>query len=417
MVWLSHYGKLLTSLKIEEFGLVQQQLPCTNLLELRMLFGCTVQLGPGGLHMGVLHCCTKLTLLELRCSIFDAHAGRIDCLSSLVHLQHLVVFPANMPIPLMLSSATLPSLKHLTYFLARDLSIDHLTQFSGLTSLRELNLDAYSDMAVGPSSVPGLVFPASLTKLELLSDVEAGLLSLVPPGLQELRVWGGVEGPADGPDSLFACMAGLQRLSRLSALCLVPVPGLHWPPPGPAYSALTANTNLVQLELLGTNCPQGVWQYVFPAAHKLPHLAYLELQDADGVDASAPAPVWSAVDINRLVTCCPSLSDIVNLSLQPGLHVSALQQLTALTRMEVFYNANDHAVFSESVRGLAAISQLKVLDVKQVSLAFKLASLLPLTSLTALTDLRVYWYPHDDHSWPPPALSLWYNTAQVNHSR
>lgn len=103
---------------------------------------------------------------------------------------------------------------------------------------------ADSSIAVGPSSVPGLVFPASLKTLVLLSPVEAGLLSLVPTGLQDLRIKCDVEGPAEGPGS---CSSGVARLQHLTQLYIDPYRDMSWPPTGPAYSALTAAATCIVL--------------------------------------------------------------------------------------------------------------------------------------------------------------------------
>jgi hypothetical protein len=53
-----------------------------------------------------------------------------------------------------------------------------------VTQQQELNLVVEGDVAVGPSSVPGLAFPTSLTKLVLSSPIQPELLGVVPPGLQ-----------------------------------------------------------------------------------------------------------------------------------------------------------------------------------------------------------------------------------------
>lgn len=127
---------------------------------------------------------TKLTRLELECHIIDAPAGGVldGGLSSLVHLQHLDV--EQMPRPgarwadsdsvAGLSSATLPCLQQLTYLKFAYLSTENLLQLHGLSSLQELHLLAADEPAIGPNSMPGLLLPASLSTLVLLSPVETG---------------------------------------------------------------------------------------------------------------------------------------------------------------------------------------------------------------------------------------------------
>jgi hypothetical protein len=278
------------------------------------------------------------------------------------------------------------------------LSIENVAQLVGLTSLQELHLSARQEgipseePAVGLSSIPGLVLPASLTKLVLSSPVEAGILSAAPAGLQDLQVGCTVEGPPAGPGSFLSCMARLQSLTRLS---IEPV-SLAWPPPGPAYSALTASSSLVELDLSDIELPTGVWSYVFPASCKLLHLTSL-LFGAwhDNIDdAIVSLPRWSAADFVSLVSCCPSLRCAENLFLQPGLHVSELHKLTALTRVGLYYSSDSEDSCSEFIKGLAVISQLHSLDMETQRPQFfqvPMASLLPLTSLTTLTHFQSSW--------------------------
>ena len=198
--WLSHHGKNVT-LILCDFSQPLQQLPCPALQELDIEDG-SVQLGPGVCrYAGIARICTKLTRLVLYCDIIDnwdrSKGAVLDCLSSLVHLQHLEVQPHKRLSTWSsvggLSGATLPSLApKLTYIHIDSLSTANLLQLSVLTNLQELCLPApFDDMGhllgpqlLGPSSVPGLVLPASLTKLVLLCKIEAVMLSLVPTGLK-----------------------------------------------------------------------------------------------------------------------------------------------------------------------------------------------------------------------------------------
>lgn len=123
-----------------------------------------------------------------------------------------------------LSDVTLPRLKHLTYLRLHGSSSHNLLQLKQLTSLSTLVISHTCDVAVGPSSVPGLALPASLKAL-LWFPVEAGLLSLVPTGLQDLQVEC-AEGPAEGAGSLLSGMSPLQHLTELS---LEVCGSLAWP--------------------------------------------------------------------------------------------------------------------------------------------------------------------------------------------
>ena len=399
-VWLSSCGQQLTKLYFGVWG-PPRELVCPYLLELE-LFGCHVQLGAADGHAGITQSCTKLTRLVLYGQVTDMpQGGIVDCgLSRLVHLQYLDLVPTNYGATrcVGLSAFVLPCLQHLTFLKVIHLSIENVAQLVGLTSLQELHLSARQEgilseePAVGLSSIPGLVLPASLTKLVLSSPVEAGILSAAPAGLQDLQVGCTVEGPPAGPDSFLSCMARLQSLTRLS---IEPV-SLALPPPGPAYSALTASSSLVQLDLSDIELPTGVWSYVFPASCKLLHLTSL-LFGAwhDNIDdAIVSHPRWSAANLVSLVSRCPSLRCAENLFLQPGLHVSELHKLTALTRVGLYYSSDSEDSCSEFIKGLAVISQLHSLDMEtQRPQLFQvpMASLLPLTSLTTLTHFQSSW--------------------------
>jgi hypothetical protein len=409
--WVLHKGHQLTRLSL---GLRQQlqQLPCPNLLEL-WLDG-DVQLGPADGYPGVIQGCTKLTRLEMQLwDNIDAPNGVVlhGSLSSLVHLQHLAVrhFSGSCS----LSVDTLPRLQHLTYLDVHGISIGNLSQLAGLTRLQELRLVADSSIAVGPSSVPGLELPASLTKLKLLSPVEAGILSVVPTGLRYLQLSCDVEGTADseGLGAFLSYMANLQHLTQLD----FSINELQLPPAGPAYSTLTATSNLVHLRLELTQLPPGIWPFLFPITHKLPHLTCLDLDV--GYAGDYVGLCWGAADLASLVSCCPGLCVISSLALQPGLHVSELQKLTALTTIEVVYFSDALALaladFQESMRGLAAVTQLRSLQIDNDVPDMGVASLLPLTSLTALTRLDCYWGTREGEyrDWKMESASV---ATQVN---
>jgi hypothetical protein len=393
--WLSHYGQHVTQLEVSMLQQQLLQLPCQNLLELK-LHGLEVQLGTAGGQPGVLQTCTKLTHLELSCRTLDVPVdGLVDVgLSRLVYLQHLKVgFDAHG-----LSSATLPCLQHLTHLdiILNSFSKENLMQLSGLTNLQELGYTADywgTSLAVGPSSVPGLTLPGSLKKLWLSAPVEASILSVVPAGLQALSIDSPMEGPSEGPGLLLSCMARLQHLTGLN---LTPMSSsLRWPPAGPAYSALTASSNLVDLSLAESSFPLGVWPYVFAGVHRLPHLTALNVQEADDSDVSADSNPWTAADLSSLVSCCPSLCSVHRLFAQPGLHVSELHKLTALTYIAIDFAANATSAADEYVSGLAAVTQLQHLELIAQSPNVTPASLTTLTSLTALTHLSLdFRYGH-----------------------
>lgn len=162
-----------------------------------------------------------------------------------------------------------------------------------------------------------------------------------------------------------------------------------WPPAGSANSSLTASSNLVSLVLVEPKLPAGVWPFVLSSTHKLPHLTHLrvEYHDPDWSDA-APLSAFGAAGVFSLVGCCANLCAIKGIPLQHGVHVSQLHALTALTFLQHAYGGIGLQAYRESMEGLAAITQLRHLHVVIDSRETTKASLLPLTNLTALTELH-----------------------------
>ena len=355
--------------------------------------------------------------LELQCGIIDApvRSAVLDgSLSSLVHLQSLSIIPVaqqgfdiRMYTVGGLSGSTLPHLQHLTYLNVHSLDVVNLMQLHALTNLQSLDLMVADDTTIiGPSCLPGLTFPASLKTLFLLSRVEPEVLSLLPTGLQELQVSCTVGGPVEGPGSFLHGMARLQHLTSVILLGH----GTVWPPPGPAYSALTASSKLVDIHVTDSYLPLGVWPHVFPAGRTLAHLTSLVLRGLEDYGGSyvgnvRTSPQWGAADTSSLVSCCPSLCDLKRLPLQPGLHVSELHKLTALTGLCVqCKSAGMPHMVAASLQGLASITQLHNLTVSTDCAELTMAHLLPLTSLTALTVLTCNF----------PSGAKYFCTKQVN---
>jgi hypothetical protein len=92
--------------------------------------------------------------------------------------------------------------------------------------------------------------------------------------------------------------------------------------------------------------------------------------------------------------------------LHPGAHASELRKLACLTSLHVHYGSimqHGRESFAASVRGPAALTQLRLLEVKQPEFGtaarrVKVPSLLPLTGLTTLTELSVRLNDNDDGS-------------------
>lgn len=161
------------------------------------------------------------------------------------------------------------------------------------------------------------------------------------------------------------------------------------------------------LEMYGTRLPQGIWCHMFPPAHRMPQLTSLILGYTNShYDNPTLYSMWGAADLTSLVHCCPGLCHIDTMCLHPGAHASELRKLACLTSLHVHYASimqHGPESFAASARGLAALTQLRLLEVKQPSFGpaarrVKVPSLLPLTSLTSLTELYVRLNDHDHGS-------------------
>jgi hypothetical protein len=93
--WTMSHGSSLTRLVLSYSHSTTRQLPCANLLELQ-LSDCSVQLCASSEHLGLLHSCTALTHLDVRCpALLDCGAaGEVPvAVAQLRHLQLTVTEP------------------------------------------------------------------------------------------------------------------------------------------------------------------------------------------------------------------------------------------------------------------------------------------------------------------------------------
>jgi hypothetical protein len=112
-----------------------------------------------------------------------------------------------------------------------------------------------------------------------------------------------------------------------------------------------------------------------------------------------PLHKLGAAELASIVSCCPNIRAIPALHLQFGSHVSDLQQLSSLTSLQVFYGCNsgiDPEAVEQSVKGLAAVTQLRCLGLYLHGCDVGVAALLPLTCLSALTMLQLESRPAND---------------------
>ena len=209
-------------------------------------------------------------------------------------------------------------------------------------------------------------------------------------------------------------MARLQHLTCLH----VDETQLDWPPAGPAYTALTASTNLVEFSLCDAQLPHDIWRHVLCLNRKLPHLATLNIFNHVHGDELSMGSAWDEIGLFSLGYRCTNLCTISAISVQHGTHVSELQRLTSLTKMHVIIGpVGIWNCVKESISGLvdrslsplhtqrlsgislilhdslAALTQLKKLTGCLYGCAVSVGELLPLTKLTALTELEIVCRP------------------------
>jgi hypothetical protein len=104
-------------------------------------------------------------------------------------------------------------------------------------------------------------------------------------------------------------------------------------------------------------------------------------------------PPWCAADLCSIVSYCPRLFEVRTDRLQPGLHVSELHKLTALTHIQLsYYYIESLDKFAGCVPGLSAVTQLHSLLLAANIPAVTASCLLPLTSLAVLTRFDCSWH-------------------------
>jgi hypothetical protein len=115
-----------------------------------------------------------------------------------------------------------------------------------------------------------------------------------------------------------------------------------------AYSALTASSKLQHLDISNCTVPAGVWQQVFPADRRLPHLRVLDLLEICHCDNHAAA----VPEGSRLVSCCPGLQSLQLQYLQCSAELLApLRGLSSLSELTLCPDG-------QSEQGLEVVCQL-----------------------------------------------------------
>jgi hypothetical protein len=177
----------------------------------------------------------------------------------------------------------------------------------------------------------------------------------------------------------------MQQLSRLSLYGSIQH-GEEGSLPATAFAAITASSQLQEIDISGNVLPAGVWQHLFPAGRRLPHLTCLEMSDVQVPSAGAA----SAPEGSRLVSCCPGLR---SLDLRDLYHsvplLGPLQRLSGLHTLRINVDIVINIVVEPTaaqgfIEGVCQLTGLRELDVSVFNMAGKLLQLTQLRQLTAL---------------------------------
>jgi hypothetical protein len=306
-------------------------------------------------------------------------------------------------------TAALQQLQQLSYLELTDVSVlgpskarPVLQPLQALTRLQHVRLHSvHTDEDGGRVTAAILAGTPHLTYLELSAglfdnevvwNVEPSVLA-GKTQLQYLHLaLCSIVGGAAGISQLLCQLQRLQQLTYLNlSYCLEAcndrVQDLDSTPPAAAYAALTASSNLKQLDITGAVLPEGMWQHMFPASgRQLLHLRSLDISHVQH-------PGWTmaaAPEGSRLVSCCPGLQSINMEGLQYSdelLH--SLQALSGLHTLHL--GMFRHCEASMGIECVCQLTGLKMLRVVLPATA-KESLLLQLTALKQL-DTLIYRGP------------------------
>jgi hypothetical protein len=215
-----------------------------------------------------------------------------------------------------------------------------------------------------------LVSQLQVSHVCIFVGVLAGKTRLRDLTLQNCTVPSG----AAGVSQLLSHLQPMQQLSFLSLKGSMSEGG----PSAPAYSAVTAGSQLHDVIISGNVLPAGVWQHLFPAGRRLPHLTCLEMSgvlEPSGGAASAPKG-------SRQVSCCPGLQ---SLDVRGVCHsVELLGPLQGLSGLHTLRCKVARLRADKEFEAVCQLTGLRELDVSVPRMAGKLLQLTQLSKLTAL---------------------------------
>jgi hypothetical protein len=370
------------------------------------------------LWRGVLHSLPVLTLLtslELACEQLPSIPD-FSPFSSMQHLQGLDLLQA--PVRSLDLLQELPAaLTRLELALSVDspLSSRSIPSLPRLTTLQHLIVETENNTGFDPG------FLGSMQQLRLLS--------LRGPMVCDSRQYG--SGGAAPVSTLLAVMPALSKLESLlianaaAKVQLLPASEVA------RYSALLPpSQELTHLELSwisGSMLAPDCGPYVFEAGRHLTKLTQLviglpsDIFDWAGSDIAVAEMVphvggcFGPGDVARLVECCPALETLwVPGLVQPGVDMSPLTALTALTELLVGGEAVDDGVASSVLAKMTGLERLRIYHAPQLADE----GLLALSSLRCLQQLAAWkcgfsrMVSDEDH---PGSLDMEYTASAGAH--
>ena len=315
---------------------------------------------------GLLHGLKHLTHLSLHFStVLDVNGlNSLSSLAALPDLQHLslgaLLDGQGQGLRQLEAPDLLPKLSKLTYLEVSKrlvLSVPSMQQLSCLSDLQTLILHFRGNSEVSTAALGALFHCPRLQRMDLshpgvpIDLSTAPFLQQQPSALLQFKLAHGALDmhalgratqlqhlelnhvqllPAGAATALLSLLPALQQLQHLRLGFLQ----CQWPPISAQYSAITASSRLMHLELSGCLLPAGVWQHVFPAGRTLLHLSSVLLGHVGVRTTTASQPALAAGDVAQLARCCPGLQELqLWRQLQPHADLEGLQQLPELTRL------------------------------------------------------------------------------------
>jgi hypothetical protein len=333
------------------------------------------------------------------------------CLSTLMQLKQLQLREYMLPRTAVAPFSCLQQLQELTV-LGDIESPDTLVQLP--QSLTQFAITWGGQLELSSRSCPGLAALTILQELDVCAvgdelDEVGGLLPDFCSEMRQLRVLNLYVNLAR--DALHALTHVLPALSRLESLVVTSTRGelVALPPSGVAgyFALLPLSQHTTRLELSWDHVGaldwarilrRGCGQHLFAAERQLPQLKQLVLgvppltwERMGCVEGYAHRVSWVGNclgddSLPGLVSCCPGLEQLCIAGLvEPGVDMSPLLQLTALTELYVGGGVVDDNMAGSVLARLSSLQSLGVFVAKK----FTDCGLLKLTSLKQLTRLVI----------------------------